>query len=106
MRVPGKIVTGRKRRGLIPSRCTRPLRWLQSADLGVAFECAVAAFSVVVLEPGRKRGRAVVVGGENLPVGPHSVVRVRLRRSMLLAVLPEAAGPDELLPDVVLSTDV
>lgn len=39
------------------------VRWFAS-------ECAVAAFIVVVVEPGCKGGCAVVVGGEGLAVGP------------------------------------
>ena len=55
----------------------------------------MAAFSVVVLEPGRKGSGALVVGGEDLAVGPlggqGSV------EPFDLAVLPGAVRADELL---------
>ena len=57
---------------------------------GRASECAVAAFSVVVLEPGGKGGGAVVVAGEDLPVGPFGGQGAV--EPFDLAVLPWAVG--------------
>jgi len=82
--------------------CTRPSGWWQAADRGLASECAVAAFSVVVLEPGCKGGSPVVVAGECLPVGPFGGEGAV--ESFDLAVLPGAVGLDELLLDTVSGT--
>src|SRR5919206_3130920 len=51
-------------------RCIWPSGWWQSADGWVAAECAVAALSVVVLEPGCQGCCAFGVVGEGLAVGP------------------------------------
>lgn len=75
--------------------CTRPSGWLQAADWWPSSECAVAAFSVVVLEPGRKCLCPLRVAGECLPVGPFSGQSAI--ESLDLAVLPRAVRFDELL---------
>ena len=67
---------------------SRLIGWLSS-------ECAVASFSVVVLEPGCKGGGAFVVAGEDLPVGP--LGGQGAVEALDLAVLPGAVGLDELL---------
>ena len=73
-----------------PGRCTRPSGWLQSADRWLASECAVAAFSVVVLEPWRKGGDSLVVAGEGLSIGP--LDGQGSIEALHLAVLPRAVG--------------
>src|SRR5215210_3274793 len=80
-------------------RCTRPTGWSQAADGWESAECAVASSSVVVLEPGRKGGGALVVAGEDLPVGPLGLQGPV--QPLDLPVLPGAVGADELLPDAV-----
>ena len=57
----------------------------------------MAALSVVVLEPGCKGGCAVVVGEEDLAVGP--LGEQGAVEAFDLAVLPGAVRPDEDLPD-------
>ena len=59
--------------------------------------------SVVVLDPGRKRGGALGVAGEHLPVGPLGLQGAV--QSFDLAVLPWAVRFDELLTDAVLGAD-
>ena len=55
----------------------------------------MAAFSVVVLEPGRKGGCSLLVAGEDLPVGPLGLQGAV--EAFDLAVLPGAVGLDELV---------
>lgn len=52
------------------SSCIQPSGWCQSANLRVTAECAVAALSVVVLNPRGNGGGAVIVTRECLPIGP------------------------------------
>src|SRR5918998_5509024 len=80
----------------VATRCTRPSGWCQAADRWPTAERAVAASSVVVLEPGGKGGGALVVAGERLPVGP--LGDQGAVESFDLAVLPGAVRLDELLP--------
>src|SRR5512139_1058881 len=65
----------------------------------MASQGAVATFSVVVLKPWRKSGGALLVGGEDLAVGP--LGGQGAVEPFDLAVLPGAVGLDELLPDAV-----
>src|SRR3954447_8515652 len=76
--------------------CTRPSGWCQPADRRMPAECAVAASSVVVLDPGGKGGGALGVAGECLPVGPFGGQGAV--EAFDLAVLPGAVRLDELLP--------
>src|SRR3954454_6710115 len=76
--------------------CTRPSGWCQATDRGQPAECAVAASSVVVLDPGGKGGGALVVAGEDLAVGP--LGDQGAVEPFDLAVLPGAVRLDELLP--------
>src|SRR3982751_814249 len=77
-----------------PASCTRPSGWCQAADRREAAECAVAASSVVVLDPRGKGGGALVVAGEDLAVGPFGGQRAV--EPFDLAVLPRAVRLDEL----------
>lgn len=55
----------------------------------------MAAFSVVVLDPGCKGGGPGVVAGEGLPVGPLGLQGAV--EALDFAVLPWAVGSDELV---------
>src|SRR3954469_11309830 len=67
-------------------------------------ECAVAASSVVVLDPGGKGGGALGVAGECLPVGPFGGQGAV--EAFDLAVLPGAVRLDELLPGAQCGDDL
>jgi hypothetical protein len=77
------------------ARCTRPSGWCQLADRGKGAQCAVAASSVVVLDPGGKGSCAFVVPGEGLAVGP--LGGQGAVEAFDLAVLPRAVRLGELL---------
>lgn len=68
---------------------------------GLASECSVASFSVVVLEPRRKGGCSFVVAGDDLPVGPHG----GQGQSFDVPVLPWAVRADGFLGAAALGAD-
>jgi hypothetical protein len=64
----------------------------------------VASSSVVELEPGVKGSGAVIVGGEDLPVGPLGLEGAV--EALDLAVLPGTVRPDEPLGDAMPRADL
>src|SRR3712207_7539474 len=74
-----------------------PSGWCQAADRRASTECAVAALSVVVLDPRSKGGSALDVADEGLPRSEEHTSELQSRQYLVCRLLLEKKKTTPLL---------